>query len=319
MAEPAASPLNQKAVLQETIRRERKAVLVVNTRSRKGEATYNRSKRLLIDAGVDLVGTYAIRSPERLPEVIRNEIARGHKFIIVGGGDGTVSAVADHFAYQDVVFGLLPLGTANSFARTLSIPVDLQGAVDVLLSGKVVDVDLAVMNGDYFANSATIGLAAGIARSVPHSLKKFFGRVGYLMTAAALLRSYEPFECTLTLADGRQLHFPSVLELRIANGPYKGGMLVAPSASVESRQLVVELVEGNSRWKLVKVWARLAAGVRPDAQALKSFTAGEFDITTIPSQYVSVDGEAVAQTPVNVKVAKQALKVLAPLHRDDLS
>ena len=52
--------------------------------------------------------------------------------MLPGGGDGTISSVVDHFAYANVVFGLLPLGTANSFARELGIPFSLKGAIEVI-------------------------------------------------------------------------------------------------------------------------------------------------------------------------------------------
>ena len=110
---------------------------------------------------------------------MREEIAKGRKFIILGGGDGTISSVVDHFAYASVVFGVLPLGTANSFARTLGIPLDLAGAIDVLVNGKVANIDLAKINEDYFANGSSIGMPAIVGRATPHSLKKWLGRGAY--------------------------------------------------------------------------------------------------------------------------------------------
>jgi diacylglycerol kinase family enzyme len=74
-----------------------------------------------------------VRDPDRLPEAVRKVISKGCKQVIVGGGDGTISSVVDDFAYRDVVFGLLPLGTANSFARTLGIPLTVAKAVDVIV------------------------------------------------------------------------------------------------------------------------------------------------------------------------------------------
>ena len=106
---------------------------------------------------------------------MREEIAKGRKFIILGGGDGTISSVVDHFAYTRVVFGVLPLGTANSFARTLGIPLDLAGAIDVLVNGKVANIDLGKINEDYFANGSAIGMPAIVGRATPHSLKKWLG------------------------------------------------------------------------------------------------------------------------------------------------
>jgi len=57
-------------------------------------------------------------------------------------GTVTISSVVDYFAYTSFVFGVLPLGTANSFARTLGIPLDRTGAIDVLVNGKVANIDL---------------------------------------------------------------------------------------------------------------------------------------------------------------------------------
>src|SRR6478609_5166493 len=128
---------------------------------------------------------------ERLQAIVREEIAKGRKFIILGGGDGTISSVVDHFAYASVVFGVLPLGTANSFARTLGIPLDLAGAIDVLVNGKVATIDLGKINDDYFANGSSIGMPAAVGRAVPPRLKRWFGRSGYLFVAAYKFTSHQ--------------------------------------------------------------------------------------------------------------------------------
>src|SRR3546814_20002025 len=85
--------------------------------------------------------------------------------VIVGGGDGSISGAVDSFIGCDCVFALLPLGTANSFARTLGIPVDLDGAIDVIATGRRARIDLGAIDGDYFANVAAIGMPSLIGRS----------------------------------------------------------------------------------------------------------------------------------------------------------
>jgi YegS/Rv2252/BmrU family lipid kinase len=314
-----ATRTRQKADLQDWIQRERRAAIIINTQSRQGEKLHAEAVRRLSEAGLHLEAQYPIRDASRVPEVVAHTLSQGHRFVIVGGGDGTISSVVDLFAYKDVAFGLLPLGTANSFARTLSIPLDLAGAVHVLTSGKVVDVDLGQIDGDYFANAASIGLPATIARARPHLLKKVLGRAGYLVVAGARLATFKPFGCTVAFGDGSTKAFDAVVEVRIANGPYKGGLLVAEEAGLESRKLVLHIVKGGSRRRLAAVWAKLAAGMRPNASELESFTAGSFVIGADPKQYVSIDGEAVAQTPIEVKVAKQALRIVVPRERADLS
>ena len=168
----------EKAALEEEIKASRRAVLVVNTLYRRGAYTYSEAKRQLKKAEL-MLDAFPVRHPERIHEIVLDAIEQGRKFIIIGGGDGAISSVVDHFAYTRLVFGVLPLGTANSFACTLGIPLNLAGAIDVLINGKVADVDLGKINDDYFANGSSIGMPAVVGRATPHALKKWLGRAAY--------------------------------------------------------------------------------------------------------------------------------------------
>lgn len=305
-----------KSDLESEIRRERRAVLVVNTHARKGQAKFEQAKALLEQRGIILDASFAVRDPDRLPEIVENAIHRGHRWVIVGGGDGTISSVIDSFAHRDVVFGLLPLGTANSFARTLSIPVDVEGAVEVLVNGKVVDVDLGKIDDDYFANGAALGLSAAIAQAKPRFLKRWLGPAAYLLVATKALLRHQPFTCTLTL-DGR-VQTCEALEVRIANGTYHGGMKVAEEASVENHQIVLYVIKGTSRLQLARVWMDIARGRPLAPEDVDIIHTCNVRIETDPPQPVSVDGEVTTDTPVTASVARQSLHLLVPRSRTDL-
>lgn len=306
----------RKLALQETISRQRRAVLVVNTRSRRGRALYSRAKALLAGHGFTLDAAYPVRDPARLRETVQGAIADGHPLVIVGGGDGTISSVVDDFAHRDVVLGLLPLGTANSFTRTLGIPLSVEGAVEVIAACRVVDIDLGTIDGNYFANAAAIGLPASIARHMPRLVKRWFGRVGYLMVAAVRLARHRPFHCTIQLPD-RTLEVEA-LEVRIANGQHQGGVVVASEASVESQDLAVQVIRGRSPWTIARFWLRALVGLAPPPEDVLLVRGDALRIDATPRQYVSIDGEPVAQTPVLAAVSRQSLHVLAPPDRRDL-
>src|ERR687893_3061734 len=117
----------------------RRAAMIVNTRSRSGERTFFEALDRLEGLGVPLGATYAIRDPVRLPETVREVLNEGseYRLLILGGGDGSVSSVVDFLAHHDIVLGLLPLGTANDFARTLEIPADVEKACETIAGGKI--------------------------------------------------------------------------------------------------------------------------------------------------------------------------------------
>ena len=314
---PTASRRQEKAALERDIKQARRAVLVVNTRSRQAARAYAEAKKRLTEAGVTLDAAYPVRNAERLPEIVRSEVAKGSRFIIIGGGDGTISSVVDHFAYTSVVFGLLPLGTANSFARTLGIPLDLPGAIDVLLNGKVADVDLGKINDDYFANGSSIGMPAIVGRATPHSLKKWLGRAAYALVATGKFMRFVPFRCIVTI-DGQETTFDA-LDVRIANGGYQGGVLVAPEAHLESGEIVVHVLEGPSKWTLAKEWTRVALGAPFAPGRMTILQARDLTIDTVPAQHVAVDGEVITRTPIRVSVAREALLLMAPAAYRDFS
>jgi hypothetical protein len=111
------------------------AALIVNTRSRVGRsaaASVLDNLRLL---GVPVKAAYALDDAARLPETVREALADGHDLIVVGGGDGSVSSVAGVLAGSGAVLGVLPLGTANDFARTMGIPFELGKACATIAHG----------------------------------------------------------------------------------------------------------------------------------------------------------------------------------------
>ena len=305
----------EKRALAERIASERRVTLVVNTRSRRGRRLYAHACKLFKDAGFDLDAAHAVPDPKQLDTTVCEVIAGGATLVAVGGGDGTLSSVSRHFIGKPVVFGVLPLGTANSFARTLGIPQDLAGAIGVLATGRVADIDLGRINDHVFTNAAAIGLPAMIGDTVPHGLKAVLGRIGYFGWAVWSLVRFKPFTCIL-VENGETRRFEA-LEVRVANGQYLGGLEVADEASVESHDLTIQVVTGRSSWTLAKSWVRSGLGRRDKREIISIKTKG-LRIETVPPMRVSVDGEVLATTPIEVSVARQALKLMVPAERTDL-
>jgi YegS/Rv2252/BmrU family lipid kinase len=271
---------------------------------------FRQAARKLEAAGITLIARHALRDPDELVPTVRKAVADGAPMVIVGGGDGSLSCAVDHLVREKCVFALLPLGTANSFARSLGIPLDLDGAIDVIANGRSRRVDLGMIDGDYYANCAAIGIAPLIAETVPHNLKKVAGRVGYLSWAAYQMTRFKPFR--LTIGEGDAAETMDALEVRIANGSFHGGSEVIDDAEVDSGEIVVQVVIGKARTRLL--WSWLASVLRLNArrQTTREYHGKALRIVTDPPLPISIDGELLARTPITAKVAEAAIRVAVP-------
>lgn len=284
----------------------RRAALVVNTKSRKGRDLFARARRKLKAAGIEIISAHPVKNPKELRPTIQRVLENDVPMVIVGGGDGTLSGVVDDFVAHDAVFALLPLGTANSFARTLGIPLDLDGAVEVIATGVPRRIDLGMIDGDYFANAASIGMSPLIAETVPHNLKRWLGRLGYMSWAAWVFWRFRPFRLTV----GNETL--DAVEVRIANGRFHGGAELIEDAAVDSGDIVVQAVIGNARHRLIWSWTASLLKLRWRKQTVREFRGVELRVTTEPPLPISIDGEVLARTPITARVAKAVVDVAVP-------
>ena len=291
------------------IRLPKQAILIVNAASRSGADAFAGARDKLKAAGIELLGAKAVKDPNRMDAAVKQAIKKA-PMVIVGGGDGSLSSSVDHFMGTDTILAILPLGTANSFARTLGIPLELDGAVEVIAGGEPRKVDVGCINGEHFLNAAALGLAPKVAESVPHGLKRSLGRLGYLLWAGWSAASFNAFR--LKVEDGRRTHRMWATEVRIANGRFHGGMELIESANVESGVIVVQAVRGRSVIGLG--WSYFASALKLKArhQTTREFRGRKLTVTTRPPMQVSIDGELGATTPLAVSAIPDAVTVAAP-------
>ncbi|RJG54210.1 YegS/Rv2252/BmrU family lipid kinase [Sphingobium terrigena] len=288
----------------------RQAALIVNAHSRKGEALFAEAKAKLEQAGMELLAAHAIKNPELMEATVAKAIADGAPMVIVGGGDGSMSGTVDQLVGKDCVFAVLPLGTANSFARTLGLPLDLDGAVATIASGRRRRVDLGMIDKDYFVNAASLGLSPMIGQTVPHKLKRYLGRIGYLLWAVKCSVGFRAFR--LTIDDGQQERRLWSTEVRILNGPYHGGVELSDHADVDSGEIVIQAVVGRSKPRLAWDWYAKFFKLRDRDAHTEEFHGKAFTLTTHPRQRISIDGEVLAKTPVVARIAPGAIEVAVP-------
>ncbi|GAB3671865.1 lipid kinase [Salinisphaera aquimarina] len=286
-----------------------RALLLINRQSRQGEANAQAARDTLEGLGVDvLLGDFA--KPEDVAEEI-DQYADDVDTIVLGGGDGTLNLAAASVLRSGKPMGVLPLGTANDFARTLLIPTDLEGACRNVVDGVVHPVDLGQCNDIYFVNVASIGLAVRACEYRSDVAKRWFGALGYASNVFSAYRDTEAFDVEVRCGDERhQLHS---IQLAIGNGRYfGGGLAVASDAALDDGRLDLYSLKPQSLGKLIGMLPSLVRGPDKSVQGVQLLEGTEFHVSTGQPMPINTDGEILTETPATFRVLPGALSVKVP-------
>ena len=288
-------------------------LLCINPKSRSGDTVVDPFIEKLEEAGpVVFEQLTADTDIERIIEHSDREIDR----IVIGGGDGTLNRVLKPLFGLQLPVGILPLGTANDFARSLEIPLNPEPAVEVILDGQTRDIDLGVANDHFFLNAAGIGIGPDLNKSLDPDRKKFFGVFAYLQGFIEMMgRGRQRYANITVNGETTKTRF---IQITIANGVhYGGGMTIAADADMNDGLLRLLCLQPQSTLELISKIFTLRWGARRGERRDKMLflTSESIEVTTRRTADVSVDGEIVTETPLECRCLKGAIRFYAPAGR----
>ncbi|HEY5162507.1 MAG TPA: diacylglycerol kinase family protein [Terriglobales bacterium] len=247
-------------------------------------------------------------------ELARRALADNCPLIVVGGGDGTINAIANVIAGTSTAMAILPCGTFNHLAKDLKIPLDLEPAVQAAFSGRFATIDVGEVNGKVFVNNSSIGLYPLMVTERDRERKLGANRWWALAKATALLtRRYPIMEVTLE-AGGAVTRRAAPLVF-VANNRYEVQSFILKSRErLDEGRLFVYLPQRPGRLNLLK--AMMAGMFAGDAMQgeMDVFAIRQFRILTRRRRvHVSTDGEVtLMSTPLNYRIREKALRIAVP-------
>ncbi len=280
--------------------------LMVNVRSRRGRQVVHQATQLLRDAGIHVVSV-AVERPEQAEAVLKREVVRGAAYVIVGGGDGTLSHAAGLLRDTQTALAVLPLGTGNTFARSIGVPLDLREAIRLIAAGHRMQVDVGLVNDQVFLNSVGLGISAEIARTLTADVKRRFGLLAWPLKGFKAIWRHRALNLDVRTSAG-EVHVHTH-QLLVANGRYVAGPLrAAPDASVSDQQL--DLLTFGDGGLMSLLWSGSLWATGHNIRRLQT-TQLEIESRNGPV-WVSMDGEVVQATKLTLSIANQALWVVVP-------
>ncbi|MEO1089137.1 MAG: lipid kinase [Pseudomonadota bacterium] len=288
---------------------DRRLLVVANPKARRGAEALERVPRLLADAGITAVVDSFACPTEVSPDIERR--APDLDGVVVCGGDGTINAAALGLMRTGLPLGIVPLGTANDLARTLAIPLSLEGAIEVVVAGHSTAIDAGTVNGHPFFNVASLGLSAELARTLDGATKRRWGQLGYAWAALRVLVRARRFRATIT-EKGATTQVRS-LQIAVGNGRhYGGGNVIEAEATIDDGHLDLYSLELSAVWKLVLMAPAFRTGNHGAWSEVRTARCVEFDVITKRPMPINTDGELVTFTPARFQVHPKAVKAYVP-------
>jgi diacylglycerol kinase (ATP) len=274
-----------------------------------------------------LLGELDVRfteGPGDAEDLAREGVRAGARRVIVAGGDGTAGDVVTGLLAaglgERAAIGLLPLGTASDFARSLRLPRDPARALARIAHGAVRRVDaghLLRAGADgresvrYFLNVASAGLSGRVDRLIQAEPSRLGARGAFLLATLRALRDWRDVPCRVEL-DGKLLHDGAVVLVAAANGStFGGGMRIAPHAGIDDGRLDVVLIRALSRPRLLANLPRIYFGAHVGHPAILYRQGVRLRLETREGEIdLDVDGEPFAARRIEVDLWPGVLQIL---------
>lgn len=241
-------------------------------------------------------------------------VVRGHRRLVVAGGDGTVGLAAETLVMAGLAadaapVGILPLGSGCDLLRTFGIPQNLTEAAAHLVRPGEYLIDLGHVKGDWgervFVNIAQAGIGAAAAETA-RRMARGLGSARYPL---AFARRFARFRATRVEIDGDVTLRSQALAVIMANGQFfAGGWNVAPKAMLVDGKLDLQVIDAARR-DAPRLVPRIIAGTHLRDRSVTRRSAAAFSLRTSDPWPVEVDGDYCGTTPVDVRVIPAALSI----------
>jgi diacylglycerol kinase family enzyme len=254
-------------------------------------------------------------SGAEVPFLARRAASGDADIVVAGGGDGTIATVAEHIAGTGKTFGILPLGTFNYFAKNLGIPLELDGALEVLVRGESASIDVGDVNGNLFLNNSSIGLYPAVLAQRESTYRRF-GRsqvAAYLSVLLVLLQPPGLLNLTIS-ADGHLLARRTPLLFIGANAFQMESFGIVARECLDRRCLTLYVTRPLGAFGLLRLAVRAFVRGLRGAQEFEAICANEIVVGMRRRRVrVAMDGEVrLLETPLRYRIRRGALHVAIP-------
>ena len=283
-------------------------VVILNPAARSEKARRWRARVESVARGCVICATSRAGEAEVLA---RHAAEEGFEKIVAAGGDGTINEVVNGLAGSNAALGLLPIGTMNVFATELGLPAhDLQLCWNIIQSENTRLVDLPSANGKYFVQLAGVGLDAQVVKETSLTLKRNFGPLSYLISAAQIAARQPP----RLFLESENSSIKEGSFVLVGNGRLYGGPFpFFKQALIDDGLFDVIVFKQLGYLEIIKYLQDVVFSSEIRVPEIEYFQTRRLRVTSDSEVPVELDGELVGSCPVEFQVRERMLRVLTPV------
>lgn len=239
-----------------------------------------------------------------------DDIDDSYEYILLAGGDGTVDSVVNTMKRRniDLPVGILPLGTANDFAKFLGLPASISKCTDQILASTPKEIDLGMVNDKYFVNVLSTGLFTDVSQKTDVNLKNTIGKLAYYLKGIEQIPNFRKLKMKISTENGeKELDMYLML---VFNGKTAGNFKLATEAKMDDGLLDIIVFKAVSVPELIPLFIRVLRGEVINNHRVEYFQTDKIIIESDEHIVTDIDGEKGPDFPLEVKCVKGGLKVL---------
>jgi diacylglycerol kinase (ATP) len=259
-------------------------------------------------------------APGHLTELARRAVDGGARLLVVVGGDGALHEVVNGAVGRDVELALMMRGTGMDFPRTHGIPTNTEDAARVAVTGEARELDLGKVTyrswaggeaTEHFANIASAGMSAAVARRANAKSKALGGKVSFFTALVEVFFAWRNVEMHVRV-DGEERR-GKINNTVVANGQYHGGgMWLAPEAQPDDGLFDVLVFGDLNKVDFVLNVAKIYKGTHLAHPKIEQLRGARVEIDAAEPLPIELDGEQPGTTPASFEVVPRALRVRVP-------
>ncbi|MGE7980437.1 diacylglycerol kinase [Psychrobacillus sp. NPDC093200] len=234
--------------------------------------------------------------------------------IIAAGGDGTLNEVVagvSEFENRPKI-GVIPMGTTNDFARAVHIPRDIHRAVEIIIKGDTIPVDVGKVNDRYFINIAGGGRITELTYEVPSKLKTMLGQLAYYLKGIEMLPSINATKVRIEY-DGEVFEDEAMMFLVGLTNSVGGFEKLAPNSSINDGKFSLLILKKVNIAEFIRLATLAIRGEHLGDPHVIYEKATNIKVTSDDKVLLNLDGEYGGTIPATFHNLYRHIEVFVPI------